>query len=82
FFWRDAYKNEVDMIFEKNKQIIPIEIKYGKIETAGLDKFMSNYKIDVGYIISHNTEKEIKKDKKIIYVVPAYKFLLNKDKYL
>lgn len=82
FFWRDAYKNEVDMIFEKNKQIIPIEIKYGKIETAGLDKFMSNYKIDVGYIISQNTEKEIKKDKKIIYVVPAYKFLLNKDKYL
>lgn len=43
---------------------------------------MSNYKIDVGYIISYNTEKEIKKDNKVIYVVPAYKFLLNKDKYL
>lgn len=82
FFWRDAYKNEVDMIFEKNKQIIPIEIKYGKIETTGLDKFMFNYKIDIGYIISYNTEKEIKKDNKIIYVVPAYKFLLNKEKYL
>ncbi len=82
FFWRDAYKNEVDMIFEKNKTIVPIEIKYGKVETEGLDKFMSNNNVSVGYIISLNIEKKIQKGDKTIYVIPAYKFLLNKDKYL
>ncbi|MBI5777040.1 MAG: DUF4143 domain-containing protein, partial [Nitrospirae bacterium] len=31
FFWRDPYKNEVDIILSNGK-IVPIEIKYGKID--------------------------------------------------
>lgn len=82
FFWRDTYKNEVDMVFKKGKEIIPIEIKYGKIETKGLEKFMTNNKLSIGYIISYNIDKKIEKNNKEIYVIPAYKFLLNKEKYI
>ncbi len=28
FFWRDAYKHEVDFVEIKNNEIIPIEVKY------------------------------------------------------
>ncbi len=28
FFWRDSYKHEVDFIFGKDQEIVPIEIKY------------------------------------------------------
>jgi len=95
FFWRTPQQNEVDVILTKNNKIIPIEIKYGKIETTGLVKFLTTFNLDKGYIISYNEEKTIttnikiktnsgvvKEQKKTIYVIPAYKFLLLKNKYL
>jgi len=75
FFWRDKLKNEVDIILAKEK-IIPIEIKYGKIEVKGLSAFMDKFKIHESYIISLNKEEKIKIDNKKIDVIPAYKFLL------
>ena len=94
FFWRDEYQNEVDGIFV-GKTIIPIEVKYGNIETNGVVKFLTKFNLDKGYIISYKEEKVITKKVKVrdnkgivkevektIYVVPAYKFLLFKDKYL
>ena len=95
FFWRTPQQNEVDVILTKDNKIIPIEIKYGKIETTGLVKFLTTFNLDKGYIISYNEEKiitnnvkirtnssTIKEVQKTIYVIPAYKFLLLKDKYL
>lgn len=38
FFWRDPYKNEVDIVMIHEKPI-PIEIKYGKIDFGGLLAF-------------------------------------------
>jgi hypothetical protein len=75
FFWRDPYKNEVDIILV-NKEPVPIEIKYGKIEFKGLNVFMKRFKVNKGYILSYNEEKEIKTDKKVISVIPAFNFLL------
>ncbi len=79
FFWRDPYKNEVDAVLT-NKEFIPVEIKFGKIEYGGLLTFMKKFKVDRGFIISANrTEKHKVKGKKII-ITPAYNFLINLNK--
>lgn len=75
FFWRDKLKNEVDVILA-DKEIVPLEIKLGKISFKGLVNFMKKFKINRGIIISYNKEEtHIVRDKKI-KVIPAFKFLL------
>lgn len=80
FFWRDAYKNEVDMVFV-NKKIIPIEIKFGRIESRGLLAFMKKFSINEGLIVSFDKEEKLIIDGKTISIVPAFKFLLNMEKF-
>jgi len=77
FFWRDAYKNEVDIVLDEEKKIVPIEIKYGEIkDIKGLLKFMELFDIKKGFVISKEEEKELKVDNKKILVIPAWKWLL------
>jgi predicted AAA+ superfamily ATPase len=78
YFWRDPYKNEVDII-RINKTIDPIEIKYGKIETKSLLNFMKKFHVDRGYIISSNQKETLEIDNKHISVTPAYQFLLEEE---
>ncbi len=78
FFWRDPYKNEVDLVLPKKKPE-PVEIKYGKIEVQGLLAFMRKFKVDEGRIISYNTEEKRKIDGKQILITPAFKFLLKEN---
>ncbi len=75
FFWRDPYKKEVDVVM-MDKKPIPIEIKYGKIDTTGLIAFMKKFKVTEGYIVSHEKEEQLKIEDFTINVVPAFKFLL------
>jgi len=76
FFWRDAYKNEVDIVLDKDK-IIPIEAKYGEIkDIGGLVKFMNNFNIKEGFVISRDVEIKQKIEGKEISVIPAWKWLL------
>ncbi len=75
FFWRDPYKNEVDAVLV-NKKPVPVEIKYGKIDTRGLLAFMKKFGVDEGYVISRDKEEKRKINGKTISVVPASKFLL------
>ncbi len=77
FFWRDAYKNEVDMVLGK-KVAIPVEVKYGKIDVHGLLSFMSKFNVDRGYVLSYADEQIIRSGRRIIKVVPAFKALLDK----
>ena len=67
FFWRDPYKNEVDIV----KDNIPIEIKYGKIKEKGILVFMEKFNVKKGYIVSFDKEENGKID-----IIPAFKFLL------
>jgi len=76
YFWRDPYKNEVDTV-RINQKVEPVEIKYGKIETKSLIKFMKKFHVDEGYIVSLDQEKKLEIDGKKIVITPAYKFLLN-----
>jgi predicted AAA+ superfamily ATPase len=47
-------------------------------EVDGLLDALGKYKLKVGYIITRNQEMEIKKDKKIIKIIPIWKWLLQK----
>ncbi len=78
FFWRDPYKNEVDVIIA-DKKPIPLEIKYGKIDTKGLIAFMKKFNVDRGYIISHDREEELKVNGNTIEIIPAFKFFLRNE---
>lgn len=71
FFWRDTYKNEVDIIL-KNKEIIPIEVKVSNIETKPLNLFINKFKLKKGIILTYDKEETIGK----IKVIPFYKYLL------
>ncbi len=75
FFWRDPYKNEVDIV-SADKEIMPIEVKYGKIDIKGILSFMKKFGVDEGYIISPNIEEKQRIDGKTISTVPAFRFLL------
>src|SRR3989344_7171384 len=77
FFWRDAYKNEVDIIVLNNGKIIPIEVKYGEIKDInGLLKFMDFFKINKGFVISKNKEENKKINSKEVSIIPVLKWLL------
>lgn len=61
-FWQDKHKNEVDLIYEKDSAIVPIEIKYKQsiknIDFKGLKVFMNQYKkTKKGYLINLNSQK-------------------------
>lgn len=75
FFYRDPYKNEVDIIIS-NKKLMPIEIKYGKVDYKGLLVFMKKFNLAEAYIISYNKEAKQIIENRTIYIIPAFKFLL------
>jgi len=79
FFWRDRYKNEVDVVLT-NAEPVPVEIKHGRMDFSGLEAFMERFKVDRGYTVSLNREEVRKIGKRTILVVPAYKFLLNQSR--
>lgn len=73
YFWRDAYKNEVDII--KTEPLTAIEVKSGEVkerDLEGLKKFIEKFKPKKAVIISYETEREIKS----IKIIPAWKWML------
>jgi len=85
FFWRDPFKNEVDIITSKNNLIIPIEVKYknnvGMKDIKGLLKFCDVFKCKKAIVITKNLLKKhdikLKNGMKLkINYIPAYLFLL------
>jgi predicted AAA+ superfamily ATPase len=76
FFWRDVYKNEVDIIQVKNSKIEPVEVKVSSTEIRALKLFMRKFKLDEGKIITYNTKNEIKLNGKVIKVIPFYEYFL------
>lgn len=75
FFWRDPYKNEVDAVLVEKKPL-PVEIKYGKIDTHGIMAFIKKFNIKEGIIITRNKEEKHKANGSEISFIPAFKFLL------
>ena len=63
-------------------KFIPSEVKYSRITSDGLLKFMKRFDVKHGFVISKNTERVEKINNKVIYIVPAYKFLLKREELL
>lgn len=86
FFYHSTTKEEVDIILPIKNTLLPIEVKYrGRIQKkdmSGLRSFMSRYKIDKGYLISYDFEKEYVSPWGKISIIPAWKFLLFSQYYL
>ena len=77
FFWRDTFKNEVDII--KIDPLIAIEIKSGEIKEGdlkSLKKFTEKFKPKEVIVISYDIQREME----AIKVIPFYMYLLNKNK--
>jgi predicted AAA+ superfamily ATPase len=75
YFWRDSYKNEVDVVVPGPRPM-PIEVKYGRIETGGVEAFMNRFKVRNGTIISTMDEGVRKTVRGDITIRPAFKFLI------
>jgi len=77
FFWRDKYKDEVDIVLQKDNETVPIEIKYRNqpSQNKGLRKFLKKYKCREALIITKDTRKKAN-DADGIEWVPVYEFLL------
>ena len=74
FFWRDAYKNEVDII--KTDPLTAIEIKSGEIKMGNLislKKFIEKFKPKKAIVLSYEIEREMES----IKIIPAWKWLLD-----
>ena len=91
FFYRDNYKNEVDIIVPldapatgKRSRLVPVEVKFSDAVKPKVLKpiqlFMNRNKISTGIIITKNTEKEMISDDLRIRFIPGWKFALDKGK--
>ena len=77
FFWRDAYKNEVDII--KLSPFIAIEVKSGAVhdkDLRPLNAFSRKFSGANAFVISYDTEKRIGG----VPVIPFYKYLLDAER--
>jgi len=75
FFWRDPYRHEVDIVLGERTPI-PVEVKYGGLDTHGLRFFMSKFNVRKGYIVTPNQEEKRKLNGKELFIVPVYRALL------
>lgn len=75
-------QHEVDVIWQNNSSILPIEVKYkNKIEKSDLDsllKYLISAKIKRGILINKSEFRLEKIDKKEIFIIPYWLFLLIK----
>lgn len=77
FFYRDSFKNEVDVI--KTEPIIAIEIKSGELkekDLVSLKRFIKKFKPAKAIVLSYDIKKTFGK----ISVIPFYEYLLKKEK--
>jgi predicted AAA+ superfamily ATPase len=80
-FWRDKNKNEVDVVIN-DKKLIPIEVKFRSVinpaDLKGLVRFMDEFDLKQGYVITKNKFGEENVGNKNLIYVPAWLFLLVK----
>jgi predicted AAA+ superfamily ATPase len=91
FFYRDNYKNEVDIIVpldapavKRQPRLIPVEVKFSDTirpkALKPIQLFMRRKKIKNGIIITKNTEKKEVEDDFCLHFIPGWKFALEKER--
>jgi len=80
FYWKDTKGNEVDIVFLRNKNLLPIEVKFkskvDKKELKGLFSFMDKYECKNGIVVTRNSLDSLESNGKTISFVPVWLFLL------
>lgn len=76
YFWRDVYKNEVDVVRLVKGKILPIEIKSSRVDDRAIKVFMKKFNVNEGLILTYERRGEIKVDGKEIKIQPFYEYLL------
>ncbi len=83
-FWRTP-QYEVDIIIKADKRTIPIEVKYkaqiSKKDTRSLLKFMEEFEVMEGFVVTRDVFKQEKVGDKDIFFIPAWMFLLTIDNW-
>lgn len=81
---KNYYRNkcEIDIILKYGKNIIPIEVKFGGIETKGIEKFCREFAIKNAIILTKDIFKTVTSNKKEIIMIPIWVFSLFKEIYL
>lgn len=77
YFWRDPYQNEVDVVVA-GKKPVPVEIKSGRVNTAGLEAFVRKFKVDRGLVVTRDTEGSRRVGGATITLVPVHRHLLGR----
>jgi predicted AAA+ superfamily ATPase len=83
FFWRRG-ASEVDCVLIENGSIIPLESKYKnniqKKEIKGLLKFLKDFSLEKGYVVTKESEGEERINGNRIIFIPLWKWLLELEK--
>jgi len=74
-YYRNNY--EIDAVIKTKKGIVPIEVKYGGIDTKGMIKFLKEFRIKKGIIVTRDKFKEEIVNNKKISSIPIWIFLLS-----
>lgn len=79
FFWRKG-TSEVDCVAIRDDEVVPLESKYKnnirKKDIKGLLKFMDNFEVKGGLVVTKDREVEEVVDGKHIEFVPLWRWLL------
>jgi len=76
YYFRNSF--EVDFILKRGTKIIPLEVKYGQIETGSIDRFLEKFNQEKGIIIS----KDVAEERDRLKIIPIWQFLLSPEEYL
>lgn len=76
-FWRTKDKAEVDFIIKKGNRIIPVEVKYGKVNkiSRAFRNFIGRYHPSDAYIVSPEYECEMDVNDTKVHFIPFWKLL-------
>ncbi len=75
---------EIDIIVKRQKDFVPIEVKYGRsqIEPEKFEKLLRESGSKFGIIITKDLFREVKSNDVKILFIPAWLFILSKEKFL
>ncbi|GAH20464.1 unnamed protein product, partial [marine sediment metagenome] len=75
-FWRTKEKAEVDFVINSGRGVIPVEVKYRKLEKPEIQRsmqsFIKKYQPKRAFIVNLEMKKKVIRDKTEIYFMPFY----------
>lgn len=75
-FWRTKEKAEVDFVINSGRGVIPVEVKYRKLEKPEIQRsmqsFIKKYQPKKAFIVNLEMKKKVIRDKTEIYFMPFY----------